>query len=120
METTATTPEKPALDRLAHSLQQMVDGADRLLQNAQRNGSDQFSAACDKFETQLRHARAELGRLQNGAVYKARRAALTTDHAVHKHPYAAIGIAAGAGLLIGMLTARRDGVSSVWARQHPS
>jgi ElaB/YqjD/DUF883 family membrane-anchored ribosome-binding protein len=110
---TTTTPASPmgsdtgARERLAHSLQQMVDEADHLLKNAQRTGSDQFNAARDKFEVQLRHAKEELRRLEDAAVYNAKRAARATDHAVHEHPYAAMGMAAGVGLLIGMLITRR-------------
>jgi len=108
----ATTPSVDTSDtgtreRLAHSLQQMVDEADHLLKNAQRSGSDQFTAARDKFERQLRHAKDELQRLEDAAIHNAKRAARATDHAVHEHPYAAMGIAAGAGLLIGLLISRR-------------
>lgn len=109
MDTTTTTPDTDtsARERLANSLQQMVDEADHLLKNAQRTGSDQFNAARDKFELQLRHAKEELRRLEDAALYNAKRAARATDHAVHEHPYAAMGIAAGAALLIGMLISRR-------------
>jgi ElaB/YqjD/DUF883 family membrane-anchored ribosome-binding protein len=108
---TSTTPaasaDQTARERLAHSLQQMVDEAEHLLKNAQRSGSEQFNAARDKFEAQLRSAKAELSQLEETAVYNARRAARATDQAVHAHPYTAMGIAAGIGLLIGMLIVRR-------------
>ena len=107
METTLTTPDQTARERLAASLKQMVDEAEQLLKSAQGAGSDKFNAARDKFETQLRHARAELAELQDSAVYNAKRAARATDHAVHDHPYTAMGITAGVGLLIGLLIARR-------------
>lgn len=110
METT-TSPVAPAepgtRDRLAHSLQQVVDEAEHLLKNAQRTGSEQFNAARDRFESQLRNAKAELNQLEKTALDNARRAAHATDHAVHQHPYTAMGVAAGVGLLIGMLVARR-------------
>ena len=105
--TAATNSDTSARERLTHSLQQMVDEADHLLKNAQRTGSDQFNAARDKFELQLRHAKDELRRLEDVALENAKRAARATDLAVHEHPYAAMGIAAGAGLLIGMLISRR-------------
>jgi ElaB/YqjD/DUF883 family membrane-anchored ribosome-binding protein len=105
--TTAETVESSARERLAAGLQQMVDEAEHLLKNAQRSGSDQLSAARDKLEVQLRRARAELDELQDKAVYHAKRAAREADHAVHEHPYTAMGIAAGVGLLVGMLISRR-------------
>lgn len=45
--------------------------------------------------------------LQGKAVHKARDAARSTDQVVHHHPYGAIGIAAVAGLILGLLATRR-------------
>jgi ElaB/YqjD/DUF883 family membrane-anchored ribosome-binding protein len=105
--TTTNTSDTNARERLAQSLKHMVDEADHLLAKAERTGSEQFLAAREKFETQLRHAKDELSRLEASALDNAKRAAAATDHAVRDHPYAAMGIAAGAGLLIGMLISRR-------------
>lgn len=105
--TTPNTSETQARERLAQSLKHMVDEADHLLAKAERSGSEQFMAAREKFETQLAHAKDELRRLEISALENAKRAARATDHAVHEHPYTAMGIAAGAGLLIGMLITRR-------------
>jgi len=107
MDTTTTATDTNARERLTQSLKHMVDEADHLLAKAERTGSDQFNAAREKFETQLLHAKEELRRLELSAIDNAKRAARATDHAVHEHPYAAMGMAAGAGLLIGMLISRR-------------
>ena len=119
MDTTTTTPttaasgDTGARERLTHSLQQMVDEADHLLKSAQRSGSEQFNAARDKFEVQLRHAKEELRHLEEAAVYNAKRAAHATDHAVHEHPYAAMGIAAAkATTAIGFQAGRRSSSSA--------
>ena len=105
--TTTTTPDNSVRDSLAQSLKQIVSEAELLLKTAQRTGNEQFNAARDKFEGQLRHAKADLERLEDAASYQARRAARLTDQAVHDHPYTAMGLAAGVGLLIGMLITRR-------------
>lgn len=102
-----TTSDTNARERLAASLKHMVDEADHLLAKAEHSTTEQFSAAREKFESQLRQAKDELRRLEQSAIDNAKRAARATDHAVHEHPYAAMGIAAGAGLLIGMLISRR-------------
>ena len=107
MDTPTTTPENSVRDNLAQSLKQIVSEAEVLLKTAQRTGNEQFNAARDKFEGQLRNAKADLERLEDAASYQARRAARATDEAVHEHPYTAMGLAAGVGLLIGMLVARR-------------
>jgi ElaB/YqjD/DUF883 family membrane-anchored ribosome-binding protein len=108
MDTTAdTAADTSARERLAQSLKHMVDEADQLLSKAEHTSSDQFHAARQKFEAQLRHAKEELRRIELSAIDSAKRAARATDHAVHEHPYAAMGMAAGVGLLIGMLISRR-------------
>ena len=101
------TAEQNVRDRLANSLHGLVEEAEALLKTAQRNGSESFIAARDKFETRVRHARAELSDLEDAAAYKLRRAARTADTAVHEHPYATAGVAAGVGVLLGLLLARR-------------
>ncbi|MDP1690816.1 MAG: DUF883 domain-containing protein [Burkholderiaceae bacterium] len=107
MDAMTTTNDASARERLAENLKHMVDEADNLLAKAERTGTDQFKAAREKFELQLQHAKDELRRLEASAIDNAKRAARATDHAVHEHPYAAMGIAAGMGLLVGMLVARR-------------
>ena len=110
MENTTTTtpsPDVTARDRLAHSLRSMVDEADHLLKSAQRTGNEQFNAARDKFESRLKQAKSDLSELESAAIYNAKRAARAADETVHEHPYAAMGVAAGVGLLIGMLISRR-------------
>lgn len=93
--------------RFVDSLKTMVEEAEHLLKNAQRSGTDEFKNARDRFESHLKHAKSELARFEDEAIAKAKRAAKATDQAVHEHPYAAMGIAAGVGLLIGLLVARR-------------
>jgi len=53
------------------------------------------------------HAITRAHDLQEAAVRKGRKIAHDTDEYVHEHPWQAIGIAAGVGLLVGMLIARR-------------
>ena len=53
---------------------------------------------------QLENAAADKARL---AAEKARAAARATDDYVHVHPWTAIGIAAGVGLMLGVLIGRR-------------
>lgn len=96
-----------ARDRLASILEHVVDQGEQLLDHAQRSGEEHFGVARQKFETQLGRARAELAALGDTAGYKARRAARVTGQAVHEHPYAAIGIAAGIGALLAAVLIRR-------------
>ena len=60
-----------------------------------------------RLEEQVRHLRRQLDELQDNTLHHARHAARTADRTVQDHPYAAIGVAAAAGLLLGFLLARR-------------
>ena len=107
MNATMNAPEASTRDRLTHGLQQVVDEANHLLKDAAHTGAEQINAARDRLDTQLRHAKVELRRLEGDALETTKRAARATDHAVHEHPYASMGVAAGVGLLLGMLIIRR-------------
>ena len=109
MDATPLTPDKDHAERerLMVSLHDIVTDAEALLRTAQHNGSEQFLAARDKFEARVHQARRDLVALQDSAAYKVRRAARVADTAVHDQPYAAAGLAAGIGVLMGMLISRR-------------
>jgi ElaB/YqjD/DUF883 family membrane-anchored ribosome-binding protein len=100
-------PEANMRDRLAQNLRHIVEDADQLMKTAAKSGDAQFDAMRERFEAQLRRMRVQLDELEETAAHKARQAARTADQAVHSHPYAAIGVGAAAGLLIGLLMARR-------------
>lgn len=55
----------------------------------------------------LENAMDKAHELQAIAVEKGKAAAQSTDEFVHEHPWKSIGIAAGVGLVVGMLIARR-------------
>ena len=52
-------------------------------------------------------ARFEAADVQVVVVEKGKQAARVTDDYVHEHPWAAIGIAAGVGVLVGLLVNRK-------------
>ena len=107
MDTTTTTTDHSERKRLADSLSTLVTEAEHLLDTAQHKGSEQFAAARERIERQLQRARTELDSLQDATGYRLRRAVRATDSAVHDHPYTALGLAVGVGVLIGALVARR-------------
>jgi len=56
----------------------------------------------EKLQTAIDKAKEAYEKLEDKTVA----AAKATDHAVREHPYHAVGIAFGIGLLVGVLTAR--------------
>jgi ElaB/YqjD/DUF883 family membrane-anchored ribosome-binding protein len=55
----------------------------------------------------LEQAKAKIVELEGKAVERGKAAADATDAYVHENPWKAVGIAAGGGLLLGLLLARR-------------
>ena len=60
-----------------------------------------------RAEENLRIAKERLEDLQDAMVEKTKVAARATDDYVHAHPWRAIGVAAGLGVVIGSLLSRR-------------
>ena len=104
MDTTLNTSHR---DELAANLQRLVNEAEQLLKPAGQVGSEEAGGALRMAEEKLRRAKEEYLRLEETVLLNARYAGRATDRAVHEHPYAAMGIAAGVGLLLGLLIARR-------------
>ncbi len=102
-----TTVDQTARERISQSLRDMVDEAEQLLKNVQRTGHDQLGTARDKLQAKLHSVAEEAARLEDNALQQVRRSAQAADHAVHEHPYASMGLAAGVGVLLGLLIARR-------------
>jgi ElaB/YqjD/DUF883 family membrane-anchored ribosome-binding protein len=94
-------------DTLAGNLRHMVDEAERMLTSAAQSGDDKVDAVRQRLAEHVREMRVQLEELEEDAVHQARRAARRADHAVHEHPYGAMGVAAAVGLLVGFLAARR-------------
>lgn len=110
METTTATPTHAAASAstgFAHTLRHMIDETDRFLKAAAQSGDGRFDAMRDRFVEQARQMREQLDELEETAAFKAKRAARQADRTVHAHPYAVIGVAAAAAMLIGFLAARR-------------
>ena len=81
------------------------DTARESLEADKTRGQNEMSPR--KLTEAFHKLRAQLDEMQESTRTKARDAARTADEAVHHHPYTAIGIAAAAGLIIGLLAAAR-------------
>lgn len=94
-------------DRLLNDLNQVVTDAESLL----RATADQTSAGASELrarvQSTLDRAKSSLGDFQAAAVDRAKAAGKATDDYVHDNPWQSVGVAAGVGLLIGLLLTRR-------------
>ena len=80
-------------EKITTELRRVIDEAERLLSG---DGSDNAEALSD--------ARS---RIEAGLRKRARDAAATTDTFIHEHVWSTVGVGALAGLVLGMLIARR-------------
>jgi ElaB/YqjD/DUF883 family membrane-anchored ribosome-binding protein len=94
-------------EKLAQDLKIVIADAEELLRATASQAGEKVSAAREKIQDSLRQAKAKLAHVEDLLLDKGKQAARVTDEYVHDHPWRAVGIAAGVGLIIGMLISRR-------------
>ena len=90
-----------------HELKALVRDAQALFDEATAAGGAKAEELRAQGMKMLDHAIAVAHDLQETAIRKGRKIAHDNDEYVHENPWRAIGIAGVAGLLIGMLIAKR-------------
>lgn len=94
-------------DKLVSDLRVVIADAEELLRATASTAGEKVSAARMKMEDSVRAAKVKLTKAQDAMVDQAHAAALATDDYVHAHPWQAVGFAAAAGVVLGMLISRR-------------
>ena len=72
-----------------------------------RDAGEGYAEARVRLEQSLRTARERLTDLEEDVSRRLRAAGQATDAYVHEHPWQAVGVGAGLGLLVGLLISRR-------------
>ncbi len=101
------TTQKPDTAQLMEDLRVVVEDAEALLKATAGQAGEKVGQARERAEESVRQARERLGELEGEVRARARDAAKTTDRYVHENPWGAIGIAAGVGFMLGLLSGRR-------------
>jgi len=96
-----------ATQKLKQDLQTVVADAEELLKATASQTGERIEKARARAEDSLRAARARIDETAAVIGENARTAAYSVDDQAHKHPWATAGIAAGIGLLVGLLIGRR-------------
>lgn len=94
-------------DKLMDDLKQVLADAEALLSATAGDHSEGIAELRSRVQNTLAHAKSGLVDAQAAVIDKAKAAAKATDGYVHENPWKSIGIAAGVGLLLGMLIGRR-------------
>jgi len=90
-------------DRLLKDLQTVMADSEELLKEIAGELGDRGKHARERLKATLESAKETCGELQQ----KAQEGVEAADTMVREHPYSAIGIAFGVGLLFGVLVARK-------------
>ncbi|MBS4095893.1 MAG: DUF883 domain-containing protein [Sulfuricella sp.] len=85
----------------------VIADAEELLKATAQDASEKAVAARARIETHLSDAKAKLAALEEVVAQRAKQAADATDQYVRENPWKAVGVAAGVGVLLGMLIGRR-------------
>lgn len=93
--------------KMAGATRTVIADGKRLLEAAADVSGEGLAVVRGKFDEKFTNARAKLADTSRAAIEKTRETAAATDAYVHHSPWQAIGIAAAAGMLIGVLVARR-------------
>ena len=83
------------------------EGAGQAAASAARTAGDVAASAAQRMGETLEQGRAALADMQAMVAERTREYARTADSYVRDNPWQAVGIAAGLGLLIGLLMGRR-------------
>jgi ElaB/YqjD/DUF883 family membrane-anchored ribosome-binding protein len=94
-------------DKLMTDLSLVVADAEELLKLTAGEAGDKASEMRRRMQDRMERAKSELAHLQDAAVARAKDAGKAADNYVHESPWTAIGMAAGVGVVLGMLIARR-------------
>jgi ElaB/YqjD/DUF883 family membrane-anchored ribosome-binding protein len=94
-------------NELLDDVRGVLKEAETLYQSAVDDGSVEAKELKAKLKIQLDKAKQQYASLEATVTDKAKEAARQTDALVHEKPYQALGIAAAAGVLLGVLLSRK-------------
>jgi ElaB/YqjD/DUF883 family membrane-anchored ribosome-binding protein len=102
------TPDKAvSRDKLVQDLKIVISDAEELLRATASTAGEKVVAAREKVQDSLQRAKVKLAEVEDVIIDSGKQAARATDEYVRDNPWRAVGIAAGIGVIIGMLISRR-------------
>ena len=92
---------------LIEEFKALVADIEALIKVTAKDGSAGVAKVRSKAENSLNAAKDKLEDLQEDLLEKGKAATKAADEYVHENPWKSVGIAAGVGLIIGLLISRR-------------
>src|SRR5918992_3832019 len=105
MSTNATA--EVTTDQLLSDLKTVMSDAEALLRATSTQTGEKIQEVRARAEESLRQAKAPPRSIEEEALRRAREVADAADEYVRENPWQSVGIAAGVGLLVGLLLTRR-------------
>lgn len=94
-------------EKLVADLKVVVADAEELLAATAHQTGEKIAELRSRMQDNLRSARLKLADAEAAVREKTRQVAKATDNYVHENPWRSIGIAAGVGVIVGLLIGRR-------------
>lgn len=94
-------------EKLVADLKLVITDAEELLRLTASQAGEKAGELRVRMQENLTSARHKLADAEAALKEKSREVARVTDDYVHDHPWRSIGVAAGVGLLVGLLIGRR-------------
>lgn len=104
---TATHENEVTKEKLISDFKVVVADAEALLKASAGQGGEALAAVRARVQESLAVAKEKMHDAEEELLAKTKAAAKATDEYVHDHPWHAVGVAAGIGLVVGMLIGRR-------------
>ncbi|MDO9049889.1 MAG: YqjD family protein [Methylotenera sp.] len=93
--------------QLINEFKAVIADAEALLKATANTSGEKIAEVRSKAEKSLSIAKAKLADAQDEVLAKTKAAVKVTDVYVHENPWRSIGLAAGVGVVIGLLIGRR-------------
>ncbi len=93
--------------QLVSDMKSAIAEAEDMLHATADQAGDKIASMRARIQERLKGARVRLAEAEVNLIAKTRAAARATDAYVHESPWTAVGIAAGVGLVLGVILGRR-------------
>jgi ElaB/YqjD/DUF883 family membrane-anchored ribosome-binding protein len=99
--------EQVTTEKLFHDLQIVVRDAEALLKATAGQAGEKLQEARAKTEESLRQAKTRIESLEQAALHSGKEMVNSAEDYVRQNPWQALGVAAGVGLVLGVLLSRK-------------
>lgn len=94
-------------ESLLQDIKSVVSNTENLLKETEGQSGEKIDSIRSKLKANLLATKSKLREMEAAVAQKAKATAKATDVYVHENPWKSIGVAAGVGVIIGLLIGRK-------------